>query len=135
MRRHNSKTPEQHRQFAKALESGKNIKESLITAGYSEKQASKGRAAISGNLLQALTPSGRRLIVAARKMTWQDREDLIIGRLQENIENGSDKAALSAKIMGSHKSLALWQPENQTGVVVLNVASLPEKDGKVPENE
>ena len=68
-------------------------------------------------------------------MSWKDREDLIIGRLQENIENGSDKAALSAKIMGSHKALGLWTAENQTGVVVLNVNALPEKDGKVPENE
>jgi hypothetical protein len=58
-----------------------------------------------------------------RETGKDDRKHLIRGRLSENVTQGKDKGALSAKILGSDSELNLWQPEMMTGVIVLQQPS------------
>jgi hypothetical protein len=48
-----------------------------------------------------------------------DQEKLVRGRLVENVIEGKDAGSMSAKILGSERTVNMWTPENQTGVVIL----------------
>jgi len=53
------------------------------------------------------------------KTDKETRKYLVRGRLLENTIAGKDGGAMSAKILGSDRELAMWEPELNQGVIVL----------------
>ena len=64
-------------------------------------------------------PKKAKRLVALGRIETDTRRDLVRGRLVSNTITGTDKGAMSAKIVGSDRELNLWEPESQTGVVIL----------------
>jgi len=124
----------QQRKAAQNLLEGKSIHASLLDAGYSPVTAAQGFRAIPATVL-ALMPQESNLVDLGRALTAEQQENLVRGRLVLNVMKGKDSGVASAYRLGQDKRVNMFTPENQTGVVVLNVNALPEKDGKVPENE
>jgi hypothetical protein len=116
------------------------VKHALEAIGYAPQQAKKAWATIkrSSALRRAFEEEAalmeKQKYTAPLQPSWDAREALILNRLEKNIKSGKDKAVMSCKIMGSHKSLSLWQPENQTGVIILNVSQLPGSADTIPED-
>jgi hypothetical protein len=114
------KTKEQHEKLAKLLDAGTPVCAALEQAGWSPNQAAKGTSKIPQAVYGMLSKKAKGLIKLGRETGKDDRKALVRGRLIENVTRGSDKGALSAKILGSDSELNLWQPEVMTGVIVLN---------------
>jgi len=121
-RRDPFKTAEQHKDFARAIAGGAKIVPALIQAGYTRKQAKKGWAIVnrSKGLRDALAEQGKLLRELGSNISVQDQENLVRGRLVLNTIQGSDKGVASAKTLGSDKRVAMWQPEIQQGIVIIN---------------
>ena len=49
------------------------------------------------------------------------RAQIVRAKLLENVATNSDSAVQSLKLLGQDRELNLWQPELQTGVIVLQV--------------
>lgn len=116
------------------IASGMSIKASMIDAGYSEVTAAQGLRAIPATVL-ALMPQESNLVDLGRALNPEQQEALVRGRLALNVLKGKDSGVASAYRLGQDKRVNMFTPEAQTGLVVLTVNALPEKDGKVPENE
>lgn len=114
--------------------SDKTIHGAMLEAGYSSHMAVRGIAGIPKTVL-ALMPQESNLVDLGRALNPEQQEALVRGRLALNVLKGKDSGVVSAYRLGQDKRVNMFTPENQTGVVVLNVNALPEKDGKVPENE
>ena len=119
---------------AKNMAEGMSIRQSMLDAGYSASTAEQGLRAVPATVL-ALMPQESNLVDLGRALTPEQQENLVRGRLMLNTIKGKDCGVASAYRLGQDKRVNMFTPENQTGVVVLNVNALPEKDGKVPENE
>lgn len=115
------KSNAQLQEFAKKMVAGCSIRESMISAGYSEKQANKGKRAINKRMLKAMAAEGYKLADLARQFSIKDLGDIAIGRLVTNAMIGKDGGALSAKALGSHKDLNLFQSDAVTGMIVLQM--------------
>ena len=116
-----SKTPKVNAKlFAQGIKEGKNMYHAAVDAGMSPKQARKGKAAISGPMMSALAKEGLKFADLANEVSIEQAGKIATGRLIENCITGSDKGAMSAKILGSHRAINLWTPESQVGVIVLN---------------
>jgi hypothetical protein len=113
------KTKEHHKIFAKQMVAGNSIKQSMIAAGYSEKQASKGKAAVSNKMLKALAAEGYKMADFGKQFSMDELKNIAIGRLVTNSITGKDGGVMSAKTLGSHRDLNLWTPEQMAGVIVL----------------
>ena len=117
------KTKAQHKKLAGLLsEPGTKVSEALIAAGYSKTQANKGWESVPKSVIKLLPKKTRMLMDRGKALAAEkrDMEHLIIGRLADNVTAGKDGGSLSAKILGSHRDLNLWQPEGLAGVIVLN---------------
>jgi hypothetical protein len=121
-RRDPFKTAQQHQEFARAYVAGAPIKRALILAGYSPKQAKKGRVILnrSKGLRQALAAQGKLLAELGGNITVREQENLVRGRLVLNTIRGMDGGTPSAKILGSEKRVSMWQSDTQRGLVILN---------------
>jgi hypothetical protein len=123
VRRDSFKTADQHQEFARAYANGAPLKQALIQAGYSPKQARKGMAIVSRSkgLREAVAEQGKLLRELGRDITAQDQENLVRGRLVLNTIQGTDKGVASARTLGSEKRVSMWQSEIQQGIIVLNM--------------
>lgn len=92
-------------------------------------------AAISGNLVTALSAKGRNLIKLSKSLTIEQQQHLLVGRLIDNVERGTDKGVMSAKVLGSRKEISLWTPDLQVGVVLVNAPESSVKTLQVPDEE
>ena len=110
----------QYPEMAKKLAKGIRPRDVLLEAGYSETQASKGWAAVPDGVKLLLPAKGKRLMKLG-SVDPQTQKKLLLGRLVDNVMEGKDGGAMSAKILGSHRELNLWTPEQNQGVVVINV--------------
>jgi hypothetical protein len=63
----------------------------------------------------------QRFIKLGKETEREDRNHLIRGRLIHNVTEGTDKGAMSAKILGSDSELNMWQPDQMTGMIILQV--------------
>jgi hypothetical protein len=131
---------EKHRICARnVLRKAMPIGQALEGIGYSAKQAKKGMAVVrrSNALRMAFQEETelmeRQKYQAPLTPSWEAMEPLIAKRLKNNIEKGKDSAVMSCKLAGSHKKLNLWTPENQTGIIILNLPQLPGSADTVPE--
>jgi hypothetical protein len=104
------------------LTMGMSIRNALMSAGYSQKTANKGMAGIPKKVLK-LMGRGARNMLALGKISAEDQEQLVRGRLVYNTIAGSDKGVNSAYRLGQDKRVNMFQPENQTGIVILNAPS------------
>jgi hypothetical protein len=110
----------QYPDMAKKLAKGLRPRDVLLEAGYSEKQSSKGWAAVPDGVKLLLPAKGKRLMNLG-SVDPQTQKKLLLGRLVDNVMEGKDGGAMSAKILGSHRELSLWTPEQNQGVVVIQV--------------
>lgn len=120
-RRDSFKAVDQHWEFARVYAAGATLKQALVQAGYSPKQAKKGMAIIrrSKGLRDALVSQGKLLVDLGRSCTPQEQEALVRGRLVWNVVQGCDKGVASARALGSDKRVAMWQPQTQHGIIVV----------------
>jgi len=71
-------------------------------------------------MLRAMAERGDKFANLADSMTLQKAGKIATGRLISNCITGTDKGAMSAKILGSHHALNLWTPDSAVGLIVLN---------------
>lgn len=131
------KTPAQHKKLANLLAEEVPIGQALVQAGWSETQAKKGWGAVPDRVIATLPKKMKRLITKG-KMDKRDLEHLAIGRLAENVTSGKDGGAMSAKILGSHREINAWTPDQQLGVIVLQTPTAfadPERRKQLLEGE
>jgi hypothetical protein len=90
----------------------------LKAAGYADKQARKGWNLINqtGGIQMAMRRRAAKILGLEKETVEQMQgpelwEALIEWRLQQNIMRGEDKAVQSAKLLGNHKKLGLWNPD------------------------
>ena len=106
------------------------VSQALQAAGYSEKQSLKGldRVKQTAILRKAFREEKAKILAELAEggpgLNPQQMEALIVNRLKDNIVRGKDTAVMSAKLLGSHKALNLWQPDYRTGVIVINAGGL-----------
>ena len=110
----------QYPDMAKKLAKGIRPRDVLIEAGYSETQASKGWAAVPDGVKLLLPAKGKRLMNLG-SVDPQTRRKLVRGRLVDNVIKGKDGGSMSAKILGSDSELNMWVPEQNQGLVTINV--------------
>jgi hypothetical protein len=67
-----------------------------------------------------------------RELTAESQQNAIRGRLYENVILGEDKGVQSAKALGADKRVAMWQPDVQTGLVVLQPPPVPKISHDIP---
>ncbi len=129
------KTKQQHEKLAKLLDAGTPVCAALEQAGWSKNQAAKGTSKVPLAVYGMLSKKAKRLIKLGQETNREDRRDLVFGRLIENTAKGSDKGALSAKILGSSADTNMWQPELQTGVIILQQPSAEQLAGLLERPE
>jgi len=112
------KTREQKEKLAKLLADEVPITKALETAGWSPLQARKGWKAVPRDVF-AILPKKAKALIEKGKIDKKDMEHLLMGRLVENITKGKDGGSQSAKILGSHRDINLWTPEQMQGLIVL----------------
>ena len=74
---------------------------------------------------------GRRFRELGKSLPVPEQEALVRGALISNIEAGEDKAIQSIKALGNTRDLGMFQPEIQTGIVILG--ELPRLPGMTSE--
>jgi hypothetical protein len=134
----NWKTSAQKKKLAKLLSEGAPVGEALRQAGWSELQSKKGYAAVPADVL-AMLPKKAKALMDKGKALKSDKdamENLILGRLGENIANGKDAGTQSAKVLGSHRDLNMWTPDQLAGVIILETPkNIADKAAKMLEAE
>jgi hypothetical protein len=113
------KTPEQYKKLANLLGDGVPVNKAMVQAGWSETQAAKGWQKVPKGVIKMLPKSAQRLIQLGKTTTPDDMRALVHGRLVDNVTKGTDKAAQSAKILGTSRDLNMWTPDLQMGVIIL----------------
>lgn len=99
---------------------GGTIQQAFIDAGYSPATAANGLDAVPDGVMKLLGEKGSAIAKLGRASV-KEMKEIAVGRLVSNCVEGTDKGALSAKILGSHRELNLWQPDNATGLIVLQI--------------
>jgi hypothetical protein len=110
----------QYPDMAKKLAKGLRPRDVLLEAGYSETQAAKGWSAVPDGVKLLLPGKGKRLMNLG-SVDPQTRRKLVRGRLVDNVIKGKDGGSMSAKILGSDSELNMWVPEQNQGLVIINV--------------
>jgi hypothetical protein len=64
---------------------------------------------------------GKAIRELGKSLPVPEQEELVRGALISNIEAGEDKAIQSIKALAKTRDLGMFQPEIQTGIVVLNL--------------
>ena len=115
--------PARLKKLAAALNEGIPVCAALEQAGWSESQAKKGFQKVPQAVFGMLnTPTRKRienLINLGKSFTPEDQENLVRGRLADNVVKGSDRGVMSAKALGSDKRVSMFTPEFQQGIIVL----------------
>jgi len=110
-------TPEIAQKAAEGLARGLPTSRALREAGYPPSTARAGK--LNRMIRAELTNLGKKYIKLGRDLKPEDQKNLVRGRLLENVILGTDKGVLSAKQLGADKRVAMWQPDSQLGLVVL----------------
>jgi hypothetical protein len=103
---------------AEALARGLRPTKALREAGYPPSTVNKARLGINRTIWAKFKEKSQRYIELG-KITPEDQENLVRGRLIENVILGTDKGAMSAKQLGADKRISMWQPDSSVGLVVL----------------
>src|SRR5256885_655913 len=96
---------ESHRRVKDALLNGGSIYESLCAAGYSPKQARKGRAAIPAAVFELMTREELLAYESLGKKLLRDKRKLeccVVGFIYSNMMLGRDNGVKAARLLGEH---------------------------------
>jgi hypothetical protein len=96
---------ESHRQVKEALLSGSSIYEALCAAGYSHKQARKGRAAIPAAVFALMTREEMLAYESLGKGLLKDKKKLeccVVGFIYEKMMIGRNDGVKAARLLGEH---------------------------------
>jgi hypothetical protein len=99
------KQPESYRQVKDALLSGSSIYEALRSAGYSHKQARKGRAAIPAAVFALMTREELLAYESLGKKLLKDKKQLeccVVGFIYERMLIGRNDGVKAAQLLGQH---------------------------------
>jgi hypothetical protein len=119
LKRHGSKQPQQHEKFGELVAQGVTIKDAMLQAGYSAKQARKGRAALSKPMVDAALANGIDMASIGARLDPTFVENAIAGKLYQNMIAGENGGNEAAKLLGGMKKYDTFRPESQTGVVII----------------
>jgi hypothetical protein len=116
-----------YKQLAEALDeaarNGNPVRDVLLANGYSQSVANQGWDAVPNRALKLMKghSKGKRFRELGKSLPAPEQEALVRGALISNIQAGEDKAIQSIKALGSTRDLGMFQPEMQTGVVIISV--------------
>jgi len=116
-----------YKQLAEALDeaarNGNPVRDVLLANGYSQSVANQGWDAVPNRALKLMKghSKGKRLRELGKSLDPKEQAALVIGGLINNIQEGTDNAIHSLKALGNTRDLGMFQPEMQTGIVVLNL--------------
>lgn len=106
------------RKCAANLETGLSLRAAMLDAGYTEKVANRGLRSIPKKVLK-LMGRGSKNLIALGKITAEDQEQLVRGRLAYNTIRGQDKGVMSAYRLGQDRRVNMFVAESQTGIMVI----------------
>lgn len=122
------------RKAAQLLLDGKRIYEALKEAGFPESTCLRGKASITGAIVQAMKEQGPEFahIGNLLRRDPENVKELVTGFLYTSLLQRSSKGVNAAKLMGSIKEIDMFaKPEAQTNVVVVQAPAdwhgLPEQ--------
>ncbi len=117
------KTAQQQKKVASLIGRGATIQGALRAAGYSESTARKGRAALSRRTKEALAKSlgeGWESLVGSGRVAKADElRAAVVGRLSQNLIEGKDNGAQSAKLLGMLREVDCWKTPEQVGAYII----------------
>lgn len=121
------------KRFAEAMVRGATIEEAALRAGYSQSVAKRGKAGISKACLEAhqaaVKKEVQKLAQIGEGVTAQQQENLVRGKLVQNVVEGKDEAPQSLKMLGQDRRVNMFTPESATGIVIIeapkNLPPLP----------
>jgi hypothetical protein len=131
-RDHPVTTPEMARAAAEGLAKGMPAARALREAGFPASTVKASRRGINRMIRAELGKLGRKYIRMGKELTVEDQEAIVRGRLMENVIIGTDKGVMSAKQLGADKRVAMWQPDSQVGLVVLQAPQVRTISHAVP---
>ena len=116
-----------------AARNGNPVRDVLLANGYSLAVANQGWAAVPTCALKLMKghSKGKRFRELGKSLPVPEQEALVRGALISNIQAGEDKAIQSIKALGNTRDLGMFQPEIQTGIVILG--DLPRLPGMTAE--
>jgi hypothetical protein len=111
-----------HRKVAESLDSGSSLKDALLSGGYSESMANRGMATVhqSAPLMRILVQTGH-YAGLSEHLKPEAIKDFVAGKLIENAADGKDRAPQSLKMLGSIKGVDMFQAEQITNALILNI--------------
>jgi hypothetical protein len=116
-----------YKQLAEALDeaarNGNPVRDVLLANGYSQSVANQGWDAVPNRALKLMKgqSKGKRLRELGKSLDPKEQAALVIGGLINNIQEGTDNAIQSLKALGNTRDLGIFQPDIQTGVVIISV--------------
>jgi len=117
--------------FKKVYRKTGSVRSSALAAGYSENVASMGLTNMPKHIRSYVLTRRKKLSKIsqlAHGLTPEEQEKIVIGGLLANVASGKDQAVNSLKLLGQHKSVAMFTPDSATGVIVINAAPIPSFD-------
>lgn len=117
--------------FKRTYKKTGSIRSSALAAGYSQSVANTGLQNLPKSVhTYVLTRQKRlsKLAQLARHVTAEDQELTVRGALLANVASGKDQACNSLKMLGQDKRVAMFTPDSQTGVIVIQAAPIPSFD-------
>ena len=113
------------------------IKDALLAAGYSPQSAARGVAALPAGEREKFKQARQDYRLKklgkyedlGKKVTAEQQQDMVRGLLLDNLDSKKDRAKQSAKLLGQDKRVAMWEPENASGVLIINAAPIPSFEG------
>jgi hypothetical protein len=112
-------TSQQKKAAREVVRKGKTPAEALRCAGFSPAQARKGAGEFvkRAGLRKALKDEYNGYLKKCADLPeLKDQAAIITHRLLQNIINGKDGGAQSAKLLGSHRDLRLWEPDTSVSI-------------------
>ncbi|MGA2001192.1 MAG: hypothetical protein ABSG52_14470 [Terriglobales bacterium] len=116
--------------FAEARVRGARVEEAMLRAGYSQSSAKRGWTQVSKKCKEAyavaLNMTLAELEKTGGKLTPDQRAKVIRGKALRNIAEGVDESIGSMKLLGQDKELAMFTPDNLTGIIIISApATIP----------
>ena len=112
-----------HRQVAQDIVArGKTPQQALADAGYAPASSAHGMRTIRHipALWRAVLDEVRK-VGSLEQLTADVQERFVRNKLYQNAVMGEDAAIQSLKALGQDKRVAMWEPENQTGIILMQV--------------
>ncbi len=104
----------------------------MLVAGYSQNSANMGLKTLPKNLQTYVLTRRKKLAKLAQiahEFDAKEQENVVRGALLANVAAGKDQACKSLELLGKDKRVSMFQADSQTGIIVIQAASLPSFEG------